>query len=73
MKIRFPKLDLVLNCVQIKENIRDFVKYSGYKTKIKEYDMATEFSNRNDCPVMFELEKLDSNDYKDLIDKLSVL
>lgn len=73
MKIRFPKLDLVLNCVQIKENIRDCVKYNGYKPKIKGCDMVTEFSNINDCPVMFELEKLDSNDYKDLIDKLSVL
>lgn len=77
IKIKFPKLDLVLSCVQIqadtKEDIKDFVRSNRYKPEIKEYNMTTEFNNINDCSVIFELEKLDSNDYKDLIDKLSIL
>ena len=68
MKITFPRLDLVLECVQNTMTTNEEIGYCGLRLKpqIIQYKMTTEFSNINEDTVMFELQYLDSEDSEDI-------
>ena len=68
MKIKFPRLDLVLDCITNTESIVDEERYhlAVVKPTVTQYKMTTEFSNISEDSVMFELKRLDSKDYKDI-------
>lgn len=68
MKITFPKLDLVLDCVSCQINAEDERGFLGYRTcdKVNTYKMTTEFNNFGEDSVLYELRFLDENDCKDI-------
>ena len=68
MKITFPKLDLVLDCVSCQINAEDERDFLGYRThdKVNTYKMTTEFNNFGEDSVLYELRFLDENDCKDI-------
>lgn len=68
MKITFPRLDLVLDCVSNTRTTEEEIGYRGFELKPKatQYKMTTEFSNINEDTVMFVLQDLDSEDCKDI-------
>lgn len=69
MKVTFPKLDLVLNCISSQINTEDRIDYSlGYRTcyKVNTYKMITEFNNLEEGSILYELRFLNENDCKDI-------
>ena len=68
MKITFPKLDLVLDCVSCQINAEYERDFLGYRTcdKVNTYKITTEFNNIGDDFVLYELELLNKEDYKDI-------
>ena len=68
MKITFPKLDLVLDCVSCQINAEDERDFLGYRTcdKVNTYKIITEFNNLGEDSVLYELRFLDENDCKDI-------
>ena len=68
MKITFPKLDLVLDCVSCQINAEDERDFLGYRTcdKVNTYKIITEFNNLGEDSVLYELRFLNENDCKDI-------
>ena len=68
MKVTFPKLDLVLDCVSVEtasEEERDFL---GFRKcfKVNTCKMTTEFNNIDEDPILYELRYLSNEDCKDI-------
>lgn len=63
-KITFPRLDLVLDCVQSTRTTEEEIGYREFELnpKVTQYKMTTEFSNINEDTVMFALQDLDLED-----------
>lgn len=68
MKVIFPKLDLVLDCVSCQTNTEDERDFLRYETccKVNTYKMTAEFNNIGDDFVLYELELFNKEDYKDI-------
>lgn len=68
MKVTFPKLDLVLDCVSLQTYTADERDYLGYRTrcKVNTYKMTTEFNNLNEDSVLYELKLFNEEDHKDI-------
>ena len=68
MKVTFPKLDLVLDCVSLQTYAEDERDYLGYRTccKVNTYEMTTKFNNLNEDSVLYELMLFNEDDYKDI-------
>lgn len=69
MKVTFPKLDLVLDCVSCQINAEDEIDFLGrYRTchKVNTYKMTTEFSNLIEGSILYELRLLNADDCKDI-------
>lgn len=68
MKITFPRLDLLLDCVQTQTTQKDIEEHLGYryKPKITQYKMITEFCNIDRDDVMYELRVFGEEDCKDM-------
>lgn len=68
MKVTFPKLDLVLDCVSCQTNAEDERDFLGYRTcyKVNTYKMTTEFNNIGDDSVLYELRLFNEEDCKDI-------
>ena len=68
MKVTFPKLDLVLDCVSCQTNAEDERDFLGYRTcyKVNTYKMTTEFNNFGEGSVLYELRLLNEEDCKDI-------
>lgn len=68
MKVTFPKLDLVLDCVSCQTNAEDERDFLGYRTcyKVNTYKMTTEFNNLGEDSVLYELRLLNEDDCKDI-------
>ena len=68
MKITFPKLDLVLDCVSCQINAEDERDFLGYRTcdKVNTYKIITEFNNLGEGSILYELRLLNENDCKDI-------
>ena len=69
MKVTFPKLDLVLDCVSCQINAEDEIDFlSRYRTchKVNTYKMTTEFSNLIEGSILYELRFLNADDCKDI-------
>lgn len=72
-KITFPKLDLVLNCIQNNSRSLDVWdrpwQMRGYPV-VTEYETITTFNNIGENPVIFELVHLSTEEYKDIAEQL---
>lgn len=68
MKVTFPKLDLVLDCVSCQTNAEDEIDFLRYRTchKVNTYKMTTEFNNLIEDSVLYELRLLNAEDCKDI-------
>ena len=68
MKVTFPKLDLVLDCVSIQTYTEDERDCLGYRTrcKVNTYKMTTEFNNLNEDSVLYELRLFNEKDHNDI-------
>lgn len=68
MKVTFPKLDLVLDCVSTQTNAEDERDFLGYRTcyRVNTYKMTTEFNNIGDGSVLYELRLFNKDDYEDI-------
>lgn len=68
MKVIFPKLDLVLDCVLCQTNAEDERDFLGYRTcyKVNTYKMTTEFNNLSEDSVLYELRLFNEEDCKDI-------
>ena len=68
MKVTFPKLDLVLDCVSCQTNTEDEIDFLRYRTcyKVNTYKMTTEFNNLIEDSVLYELRLLNAEDCKDI-------
>ena len=72
-KITFPKLDLVLNCVDYKKSSWDEWDYPrGLKNipSLTEYEIITKFNNIGENRAIFELTHLSTEEYKDIAEQL---
>ena len=68
MKVTFPRLDLVLDCVSMQtnsESIGDPLRFK-YCCQFRTYEMTTKFSNLNEDSVLYELRHFNEDDYKDI-------
>lgn len=68
MKVTIPRLDLVLDCLSVKTTIEDEREFLGFRTRnrINNYKMTTEFNNIGEDFIMYELQYLNNEDYKDI-------
>ena len=68
MKVTFPKLDLVLDCVSTETTTEDERDFLGFRTrsKINNYKMTTEFNNVGEDFIIYELQYLNNEDCKDI-------
>lgn len=72
-KITFPKLDLVLNCIQNDSKSLDvWDRPWGMRTYpvVTEYETTTTFNNINETPVIFTLTHLSADEYKDIAEQV---
>lgn len=68
MKVTFPKLELVLDCVSLQtteEDERDFLGFR-YLNKINTYKMTTEFNNVGEDFILYRLQHLNNEECKDI-------
>ena len=73
LKITFPKLDLVLNCIAYKKSSWDEWDYPrGLKNipSLTEYEITTKFNNINQNSVIFSLKHLSTEEHKDIAEQL---
>ena len=68
MKVTFPQLDLVLDCMQVEKVYeKDFMDVPGvYLLQTPRCKMITKFNNIYDDSIMFELKMFEEEDYKDM-------
>lgn len=68
MKVTFPKLDLVLDCIFVETKAEDERDFLGYRTfcRVNTYKMTTEFNNLGEDSVLYELRLLNEEDCKDI-------
>lgn len=68
MKVTIPKLDLVLDCISVETNEEDERDFLGFRSsyKVNNYKMTTEFNNIADDFILYKLQFLSEEDYKDI-------
>lgn len=68
MKISFPKLDFVLDCVSVETTAEDEREFLGFRgiNRINTYKMITKFSNIGEDFILYQLQHFNNEDCKDI-------
>ena len=68
MKVTFPKLDLVLDCVSVETTSEDERDFLGFRNlyRINTYKMTTEFDNVGEGHILYRLQFLSNEDCEDI-------
>jgi hypothetical protein len=68
MKVTFPKLDLVLDCVSVETTSEDERDFLGFRNlyRVNTYKMTTEFDNVGEVDILYRLQFLSREDCKDI-------